>query len=1039
MAKLFKISGFLTYILVIFLNAFVDLGHKIIIQNAVFKTYDGQDQIILTAIVNALILLPFILLFTPAGFLADKYPKNKVIKLSAGLAVILTCLITLFYYLGMFWAAFAMTFLLAVQSAIYSPSKFGFIRELVGNRYLSAANGMVQAFTMVAILAGTFAFSIMFENLLDGVTYSNKSALIRTIAPVGWCLILGSLIELVLAFQLPQKQDLDETKHFDFDRYKRGAYLKENLTIVYRHPVIWLSIIGLSVFWAISQVLLASFPAFAKETMNTLDTVVIQGMMACAGIGIMIGSIISGRFSKNHIETGLLPIGAVGIALCLMLMPSLNSPISHGLNFLMLGIMGGLFVVPLNALIQFHAKEHELGIVLAANNLIQTSVMLSFLVLTVIFAWLGISTVGLIVLLMIVAVLGAAYTLYHLPQSLTRLLTGQLIASKYRLQVQGFENIPENGGVLMLGNHISYIDWAILQMAIPRQLRFVMARHYYERWYLKWFLDLFGVIPIGPRKSKQALESITELLNQGEVVVLFPEGMISRNGQLSEFKHGYEKAAANAQGVILPFHLRGLWGSRFSRSSEKLKQDSRSASRRDLIVAFGKPLPMTTLADELKQHICALSIKSWESYSHTLQTLPAAWLETAKQLSNDMAITDVDQKALSNNQLMCQTLIFSQQLNKSTNIANQNIGLLFPTSVDAVIANLGCLMSGKTVVNLNSKNLLIAIEKSEIKTIFTTRKIIEMLDNEIVSQLNKINIFYMEDHYEKASLFSKLSTQLTLKIFPVKLIQLIYCKTKDIESQAAIIFPDHQNNSKGVVLSHRNLMTNLKQVAHVLNTEESDVMMASLPLSNAFGLTVTTLLPLIEGIPVICAPSASNVLKISKAITKYNVTILINTPSILELFNNNDSIHSLMLDSLRMIVSGTEKLNDITRNNFKLKFNKDIFEGYGVTETSPVASVNVPDKLDSNDWKVQVGNKQGTVGMPVPGTSFRIVKPETQEELAIGKVGQILIGGPQVMLGYEKDPVKTSEVLTEDNSIVWFKTNDFGFLDKDGYLTVSTI
>ena len=503
MGKLFKIAGFLPYILVIFLNAFVDLGHKIIIQNTVFKTYSGQEQIILTAIVNALILLPFILLFTPSGFLADKYPKNKVIKASAFIAVCLTCLITLFYYLGMFWAAFGMTFLLAVQSAIYSPSKFGFIRELVGNERLSTANGLVQAVTMVAILAGTFAFSIMFESRLDGVTYENKSELIRTIAPVGWFLILGSLIEFALTFRLPQKQETFEDLHFDFTRYARGGYLKNNLGIVYRHPVIWLSIIGLSFFWAISQVLLASFPAFAKETMDMLDTVVIQGMMACAGIGVMLGSITSGKLSKNHIETGLLPVGAIGVAITLMIMPSLSSPITHSLNFLALGFLGGLFIVPLNSLIQFHAKEHELGIVLAGNNFIQTSIMLGFLGITVLFAWLGMSTVGMISLLTVVAFIGAGYTLYNLPQSFVRLLAGRLISSKYRLQVQGFDNVPESGGVLMLGNHISFIDWAILQMASPRPIRFVMARNYYERWYLKWFLDLFGAIPIAPAPANR--------------------------------------------------------------------------------------------------------------------------------------------------------------------------------------------------------------------------------------------------------------------------------------------------------------------------------------------------------------------------------------------------------------------------------------------------------------------------------------------------------------------------------------------------------
>ena len=171
MDKLFRLTGFMPFILVVFLNAFVDLGHKILIQNTVFKVYDGQTQIILTALVNGLILLPFLLFFTPAGYLSDRYRKPRIMRLSAAAAVGLTLLITLFYTLGWFWAAFAMTFLLAVQSAFYSPAKYGFIKELTGKERLATANAVVQAVTIVAILLGIFVFSLFFEQILAGAVY----------------------------------------------------------------------------------------------------------------------------------------------------------------------------------------------------------------------------------------------------------------------------------------------------------------------------------------------------------------------------------------------------------------------------------------------------------------------------------------------------------------------------------------------------------------------------------------------------------------------------------------------------------------------------------------------------------------------------------------------------------------------------------------------------------------------------------------------------------------------------------------------------
>ncbi|WP_428635091.1 MFS transporter, partial [Sedimenticola sp.] len=154
MDKLTRLHGFKPFILIVFFNAFIDLGHKILIQDTVFKIYDGQTQVILTALVNGLILLPFILLFTPAGFLSDKFRKPKVMQVSAAVAVAMTLLVTLSYYLGWFELAFGLTFLLAVQSAFYSPAKYGYIKELTGKENHTTANAIVQAVTIVAILSG---------------------------------------------------------------------------------------------------------------------------------------------------------------------------------------------------------------------------------------------------------------------------------------------------------------------------------------------------------------------------------------------------------------------------------------------------------------------------------------------------------------------------------------------------------------------------------------------------------------------------------------------------------------------------------------------------------------------------------------------------------------------------------------------------------------------------------------------------------------------------------------------------------------------
>ncbi len=1043
MDKLFKITGFIPFTLILFLNAFVDLGHKILIQNSVFKIYDGETQIVLTAIVNGLILLPFLLLFSPAGYLADRHPKPRIIQLSAAVAVGLTLLITLFYYLGWFEFAFGMTFLLAVQSAIYSPAKYGFIKELSGKERLATANAVVQAVTIVAMLVSIFAFSILFEAMLSGANYDSESQVLQQIAPIGWLLVICSVLEYRSALRLPKSQVEAQELAFDWTAYRRGNYLRENLRKIFSHRTIWLSIVGLSVFWGISQVVLAAFPAHAKAVLGEENTVVIQGLMACSGIGVIIGSLIAGSASKRHIETGLIPLGAMGVVTSLFFMPQLNSTGLLLLDFLLLGTAGGIFIVPLNALIQFHARDHELGTVLAGNNWVQNLVMLSFLLLTVLFAITGSTSQGLFHLLTLAALGGALYTIWQLPQSLVRYLISRLFAGSHRIEVIGFENLPASGGVLMLGNHISWLDWAMVQIACPRPVRFVMHRTIYQRWYLKWFLDFFGVIPIASGQSKEALEQINQLLKAGEVVCLFPEGAISRNGQLGTFRKGFERAVEDVEGIILPFYLRGLWGSRFSRSSEKLQQIRNTRLRSEVIVAFGTPLPIDSPAETVKQKVFDLSIDAWDEHTRNLDPIPLAWLRTAKRIGGDLCLADaLGDSTLSGYKVTTAVLAFSRLIRKRS--AETNIGLLLPTSSAGTIANMACLLLGKTVVNLNYTaslgSLQAAVKKAQIQTLYTSRRFVAKLEKKgvVVEPLFEgLQVHYLEDMKTEIGKADQVVLLIASLLLPARVLYALFGEPISIDQPAAILFSSgSEGEPKGVVLSHRNIMGNIRQVSDVLDTQADDVVMASLPLFHAFGLTVTGLMPLVEGMPAVCHPDPTDALNIAKAIGKYQATVFCGTSTFLRLFTRNRRIHPLMLASLRIVVAGAERLNPEVRDSFKLKFNRDIYEGYGTTETTPVASVNIPDRIDPRDWKVQEGSRSGTVGLPLPGCSFRIVDPETMATLPQGEDGLILIGGTQVMLGYLDDPQKTAEVITELDGKRWYKTGDKGHLDADGFLTI---
>ncbi|NQY25819.1 MAG: MFS transporter [Piscirickettsiaceae bacterium] len=380
----YKIRGFIPFITIAFINALVDLGHKIIIQNTIFKLYDESQQIILTTIVNGLILLPFILLFTPAGFLADHISKPKIMQWSALAAIVITLLITLGYYQGWFLFTFCMTFILALQSALYSPAKYGYIREIAGNHRIASGNAFIQAVTIVAILSGIFLFSILFEHFLHKQNYSSEQDIIQLIAPIGWLLVGLSTIEWLLTLKLPTFIT-SQNSLFSWHHFHQRKSIKDNVSLISKIPVIWFSILGLSLFWGISQTLLATFPAFAKTVLNESNTIVIQGLLACAGIGIVIGSLIAGRLT-NSASDKLLIIGSVGIISALFILPHCTTSSGFALTIVSFGVFGGLIIVPLNTLIQSHAPNHQLGTILAGNNWMQNSVMLSFLLFTMLTA-----------------------------------------------------------------------------------------------------------------------------------------------------------------------------------------------------------------------------------------------------------------------------------------------------------------------------------------------------------------------------------------------------------------------------------------------------------------------------------------------------------------------------------------------------------------------------------------------------------------------------------------------------------------------------
>ena len=606
MKKVFAIVGMTNYILVVFLNAFTDLGHKIIIQNTIFKVYEGSEQIVLTAIVNALVLLPFILMFSPSGFLADRFAKSSIMKYSALFAIVITLLITYAYYHGMFLFAFVMTFLLALQSAIYAPAKYGYIKELVGDEFITAGNGAVQATTTVAILSGIIFYTILFEGMYTP-ELTSKDAILQTIAPLGWLLVGGSIIEYALASRLPNTLIEATQRGFHFKRYIKGAYLYKNMKIIRRKKDIFKSIIALSLFWSISQVVLAVFGEYAKDELGVSNTIFVQGVMALAGIGIVVGSILVTQFSKYYINTGLATLGAIGMTIIVFIVPFTHSMIFIAFLFTLFGISAAFLLVPMNAYIQHLSPNVHLGTVLAGSNFVQNIFMFSFLVLTTLFAYFGMNAellfyvmggVGIYLIMM----------LYKRFSVMSYWAFFEIIMrTLYTFKYEGLENVPKSGAVLLLGNHVSWIDWLILQLPLQRRINFMIDKDIYNWKMFHATLKKGEVIPLSAKAPKDSLKEAQKRLQDNRIVVVFPEGEISHGGELSNFRRGYELIEKSPQLEIIPFFIDGVFGSWFAR----YKKDTQKCifCKREITLYFGEKVPNDIKADALKDIIQVMKEK----------------------------------------------------------------------------------------------------------------------------------------------------------------------------------------------------------------------------------------------------------------------------------------------------------------------------------------------------------------------------------------------------------------------------------------------
>jgi acyl-[acyl-carrier-protein]-phospholipid O-acyltransferase/long-chain-fatty-acid--[acyl-carrier-protein] ligase len=1028
---MWKTKGTVRYFISVFAITFVQIGVFIYTQKVIARTASNQAFLWESLVLQGLFLLPYILMIVPASYFSNKFSKQKVLAFSSLFMTLSMIAMAVCTTVGFPKTAYWLTLALAAGFAIHSPAKYGILKEMFGTARLSYANAFLQLVSIAALITASWVMTsaVNWATRTFSDSPSLTDFLSKSIA-FPWILTGFSVLATVMSFVIPK------IGHEDPFLKMRSA--KRTIVSTWSNKNVRATIIGLSMFWAMAQVFVLVF----QDSSGVESLSVLKNSLVHTFIGLTLGSFIAAKVSENFIETGLIPLGVLGASFSILLIPFTVNPIVLAILFGLVGLFGGLLLVPLNALLQFNTRPNTSGRIIAVSNMVQTIVLAVFLLVhALLLYYTKITTHQLFMGLGLIFLVGFTWSIYNMPQALLRSLL-KLVFSRYKMHVLGVENIPNDGPVLLVGNHHSFIDWAILQMASPRPLRIASNKDHFEKWYLRAILKRLGMIRISSRDPLPALKQINEALLNGEAVVIFPTGEVSKAPHIVPFTLDFSDAVKNTNAIIVPFYIQGMWGSRYSYSGSDMYDVT---TPRAVTMAFGKPIPADTPANEIRTIVRNVSIDAWAYGISFRKPIAASWLRTCKKVvRSGPSIYNPDGGHLSGYKLLCAVLAFSRQLKKIVG-KEQNVGIMLPPSPAGVIVNMALWMLGKTNVNLNYTSApdIVAncIRQADIKTVITSSQFIEKLQNRgnDYSTMGgaECNVVFAEDIQSQISKGSLLYYLVLGFILPTFVIEFFFMKRVKLSDIATIMFSSgSEGTPKGVMLSHSNLIGNIQQTSCILNVCRGDVMLCELPLFHSFGLTVTTLLNLIEGCPIVTIADPTDVKTMARACAEFRVTAFVGTPTFLRAFVVNRLVHPMVFKYLRIIIAGAESLRPELQEAFRMKFGKDIFEGYGCTETTPVASVNTENMLLNDFLTMQINNKPGSVGMALPGTRFRIVDPDTNEELPVGEAGMILIGGCQVMVGYLKDPERTAQALIEIDGKRWYRTGDKGYLDEDGFLTI---
>src|SRR5215469_14562119 len=605
-----------------------------------------------------------------------------------------------------------------------------------------------------------------------------------------------------------------------------------------------------------------------------------------------------------------------------------------------------------------------------------------------------------------------------------------LVRCFYRVTTLGLENLPQ-GGFLLLPNHITWVDAIVLQLACSRPIRYVIDQAHYHNPILHPVLRTLGCIPINIRNSRSAIRAAAEKIAEGEIVCLFPEGQLERTGVLLRLQRGYELIARHTNAQVVPVWLDQLWGSIFSFQGGRFFTKFPKRIPYPVTIAFSKPLNAKADVATVREELLKLGESCFSRRPLLDRHLAEECVRGLKRKPFGTAVIDgLDHSGLSRSKLLGAAAALSRYLRKE--FSDERIAIVLPASKGSMLANLAVTLANKVPVDLNFTMGRAANEscckRANLRVALAAAQFTERLkDFPWPEQVLKLD-----------ELLPAMKRQIVLwwiisMLLPARLLlRLLSIPKKGGHAEAVLLFTSGTTGEpKGAVMSHRNVMGNVSQFRELLDAEKRDAILASLPFFHTFGSTVTLWYPLIEGVRIVTYPNPLDAAKCAALIERYKLTFLLLTPTFLRLYLRKAEPEQL--ETLRLIITGAEKLPLDLASHFEERFHKKVFEGYGLTETAPVVSVNLPDPQPPNPGDhVQPSSRSGSVGRLAPGIAAEIREPESDKKLSLFDSGMLWLRGVNIFEGYLHDPKRTGEILRNG----WLKTGDVGRFDEDGFLYI---